>query len=211
MKELMKELFFRFSLETGILGTVKENERLLEIILICIATLACILGFKIYRILFSMLMFVVVTLLICFLMKERTDWGTVATMFAVLGTVCAFFAYRWHKVGGFIICALIAAAMGWIHTGSIWITFIAGLLAGIAMLVFPVIMISLMTSAWGSIILFEARVEIPFMENLSIIIFFIFAVAGFLLQMLINKKQTLFPKKYPKKVQHWMEKRRGFK
>ncbi len=193
--ELVKELFFLFALETGILGVVKENEDFLAIILLIIGVLACFFGFKIYRAIFSVLVFMAVTLISIFLMAGKTDWGTITTTFAVLGTVLAFFAYRWHWLGGFIICALVAIATGWIHTYSLWFSLMLGILVIASMAYVPVIMICLMTSLWGAIIIYEFLINYLIIDNGGFIVSIIIMI-GFILQMLSNKEQSLFEKIY---------------
>lgn len=208
MRALIMELFLRFSLETGILDTVNENIEFLSGVLLLVAVLTCFFGFNIYRVEFSVLVFVAVTLVCCFIMGNRTDWGTVTTVFAVLGTAFAFFAFRWHRLGGFFVCGLIAAAVAWIMTQSIWVTIVAGVLAGILLLLFPVIMLCLMTSLCGTLIIYGFKSDITFLHGMGNQVFVIIMAAGFALQMLINRKQKLFEKKYPKRLEHWMQERR---
>lgn len=208
MRALTTELFLRFSLETGILDTVNENIELLSVVLLFLAVLTCFFGFNVYRAEFSVLVFIGVTLICCFIMRDRTDWGTVTTTFAVLGTAFAFFAFRWHRLGGFVICGVTAAAAVWLITQSIWITAAAGVLAGILLLLFPVIMICLMTSLWGMLVIYGFREDIPLLYGRGRFIFVVIMAAGFVLQMIINRKQILFAKVYPRRLEHWMEKRR---
>ena len=208
MRALTTELFLRFSLETGILDTVNENIELLSGILLFLAVLTCFLGFNVYRAEFSVLVFIGVTLICCFIMRERTDWGTVTTTFAVLGTAFAFFAFRWHRLGGFVICGVTAAAVAWLMTQSIWITVAAGVLAGILLLWFPVIMLCLMTSLWGALVIYGFRGDIPLLYGRGNLAVVIIMAAGFVLQMMINRKQKLFVKVYPRRLEHWMEERR---
>lgn len=208
MRALITELFFDFSLETGILDTVNENIELLSGILLFLAVLTCFFGFNVYRAEFSVLVFIGVTLICCFIMRARTDWGTVTTTFAVLGTAFAFFAFRWHRLGGFIICGVTAAAVVWLMTQSIWITVAAGVLAGILLLLFPVIMLCLMTSLWGMLVIYGFKEDIPLLNGRGNLTFVFIMVTGFVLQMMINRKQKLFVQVYPRCLEHWMEERR---
>lgn len=208
MRALITELFLKFSLETGILDTVNENIEFLSGILLLLAVLTCFFGFNVYRAEFSVLVFIGVTLVCCFIMRERTDWGTVTTTFAVFGTAFAFFAFRWHRLGGFTICGVTAAAVVWLMTQSLWITVAAGVLAGILLLLFPVIMLCLMTSIWGMLVIYGFREDIPLLYGRGKLTFVLIMAAGFVLQMMINRKQKLFVKVYPRRLEHWMEERR---
>lgn len=209
MRELTNELFLRFSLETGILDTVKENIEFLSGVLLILAIITCFFGFYVYRAEFSVLVFIAVTLICCFIMRQRTDWGTITTTFAVLGTALAFFAYRWHRFGGFVICATVAGTAIWIITQSIWIAIIASVLSGIMFLMFPVIMISLMTSLWGMLVIYGFRDNISFLQGCGNLIFLLIMVAGFTLQMIITRKQKIFVKSYPRHLEHWIKGRRN--
>ena len=209
MRALTNELFLRFSLETGILDAVNENIEFLSVILLILAVLTCFFGFNIYRAEFSVLVFIAVTLVCCFVMRERTDWGTVTTAFAVLGTAFAFFAFRWHRLGGFVVAGLIAAAAVWTLSRTLWITVAAGLLAGVLVLMLPVIVICLMTSLWGTMVLYGYRSDLSFLNGNGYVPFFIIVAAGFLVQMLVNRRQKLFAKAYPRRLEHWIQERRG--
>lgn len=208
MRLLTTELFLRFSLETGILDTVNENIEFLSGFLLILAVLTCFFGFSVYRAEFSVLVFIAVVLICCFVMRKRTDWGTVTTTFAVLGTAFAFFAFRWHRLGGFVICGLIASALAWMLTQSIWITAGAGVIAGTIFLFFPVIMLCFMTSLWGMLVIYGFKDYIPFLHGRSNLIFGLIMAAGFVLQMLLNRRQKLFVQIYPRHLEHWIKERR---
>lgn len=205
MKDLIKELFFLFSMETGILGIVKENQEFLGSILLIIGTFACFLGFRIYRLIFSILTFMAIAISSIFFMRNFTDWGTITTTFSVLGTVGAFFSYRWHKLGGIIISVLISAAIGWIYTYSILVSILVGILVMILMLFFPVITIYFMTSLWGTLIIKEFLMMNSTNYRRIILSFIIFST-GFITQLIINKNQELFDKSYSYRLKNWIEK-----
>lgn len=205
MKDLIKELFFLFSMETGILGIVKENQEFLGSILLIIGTFACFLGFRIYRLIFSILTFMAIAISSIFFMRNFTDWGTITTTFSVLGTVGAFFSYRWHKLGGIIISVLISAAIGWIYTYSILVSILVGILVMILMFFFPVITIYFMTSLWGTFIIKEFLMMNSTNYRRIILSFIIFST-GFITQLIINKNQELFDKSYSYRLKNWIEK-----
>jgi len=204
MRELVRELFFLFSVETGILGVVKENEKFIISILMGIAVLICFFGFKIYRGLFSALMFMGSTLVIVFFMRGHSDWGTITTVFAVLGTVLAFFSYRWNVLGGYCISISSGVTIAWVYTHSILITIITGILVAVSMRFLPVITLCFMTTIWGVVVIQEFII----FGDKVILISSIILIVGFSLQLLTNRNQTLFDKPYPDKMKQWMEKKR---
>lgn len=204
MKELVKELFFLFSMETGILGVVKENETFLGYILIALAIVLCFFGFKIYRGVFSVLMFIGSTLIIVFLMRGRSDWGTITTTFAVLGTVIAFFSYRMNLLGGYTISILSGLSIGWIYTHSIWVSILIATLVGVFMKILPVITLCFMTSLWGVIVI----QGFPIIGDRGIWIPFIILILGFSLQIIMSKNQTLFDNPFPNEMKKWIEKKK---
>ena len=195
MIELVRELFFAFSLETGILGVVKENEDFLIVTFLAVAILLCLFGFKVYRAIFSLLTFMATTLLIVFIMRGRTDWGTITTTFAVLGSIFSFFAYREHKLGGYCISILCGATITWVYTQSLAISIIAGIFVGVTMSVFPVITLCFMTALWGAIVIQESSV----FEYMGTMLSLFSLGIGFILQMFISRNQTLFEESYLQK------------
>lgn len=207
MRELVKELFFLFSMETGILGMVKENQEFLAINLLTLGTIALFFGFRIYRVVSSVLVFMAVTIVSIVVMKDITDWGSIVTTFAVLSPVIAFFSYRWYKLDGLIICSLIGMGIGWIYTGSIIVSIVIGVLLAFSMFYFPVITLSFMTSLWGVLIVKDFQLNISLIDDGGTIVSFALVITGFAVQMLMNKNQKIFDKPYPHRVGNWLEKR----
>lgn len=204
MIELARELFFFFSLETGILGVVKENENFLIVTLIVVAVMLFFFGFKIYRAIFSVLIFMTATLVIIFIMKGQTDWGTITTTFEVLGSILAFFAYRWHILGGYCISIFSGITTAWVYTQSMMTSILVGVLVGITMSFLPVITLCLTTTLWGWVVL----QEFSLFEDIGMFLLLIILVIGFGLQVLMNKNQVLFEKPYPEMMIQWIDERR---
>ncbi len=208
MKELISNLFLRFAFETGILDTVNENIVFLGYTLAIIAILTCFFGFYVYRAEFSILVFIGITLLCCFLMKDKTDWGAITTTFAVIGTAMAFFTYRWHRSGSFIVMGLMAGTITWAYLGeNLILSIVIGVLVGVILLGFPVITIAVTTALWGSLLMCEFRTYITAIE-LPAWIFVLCFIIGVALQMWLTRHQKLFNKIYPSRVTYWMEQRR---
>lgn len=56
----------------------------------CIAILSCLLGIKLYRAVFSLILFLLVVITFSLLWKENSNWGYVAAGFSVCGIVLGF-------------------------------------------------------------------------------------------------------------------------
>lgn len=207
MRELIIELFFLFSMETGILGMVKENIVFLEKFLLIIGIFSYFAGFKIYRAIFSIIVFIGVVLTSVFLMKDYTDWGTITTIFSVLGTVFGFLVYRAGKLGGFIICGLMGGTIVWINTYSMVFSIVIGLLVASLMLFFPVIILSFITSLWGAFIIKDFGSSLITINKGEVLVFWIMVILGFGVQIITNTKQELFEEPYPPKLKSWLQKK----
>ncbi len=209
MSELIQELFLKFAFETGILHVVNENIPAIAAALLFVGFLTCFFGFFIYRGEFSVLVFVGITLLCCFIMKGRADWGAITATFSVIGVTSAFFTYRWHRCGGFIVMVLMAGTMAWAYLGASWlVTILAAAAAGALLLAFPIHTIAVVTALWGSLLIGEyselLRIDAIYAHWILLVCF----VIGTAMQLFMSKNQKLFPKIYPDRFTYWLEKRR---
>lgn len=205
MSSICSNLFIDFCKTTGIDKRISGQQPPGQVWLICFCILVCVWGFHLYRVFSSILFFMGITEVLCFCMKGE-PWGTVAVYIAVLGTVIAVLAYRWNRLGGFVVCAALGACMGWVCCPSIVVALLCGIAAGIAQWYFPVITICLITSLWGACFLWD----IVWKEK-NIFCGLLLAgtaVISFLWQLFINRKQTLFRKPYPDWLRYRLEKRR---
>lgn len=201
MIEFVNRFFLSFAWETGILGEIRQYYDFKIVILTLLGVLACFLGFKIYRSLFSIFTFMVTAMgSICF-MKNITDWGTIVTTFSVIGIGLAFFAFRWTYLGAVIINSLIVMGFLSMISNSIIGIVISCVLIAIAIVLFPVISTIILTSAFGGTILGE-------IFNLNKLTIMFLIVAGIIIQKLTNQNQKLFEKEYPDKINDFLEKRR---
>lgn len=201
MIEFVNRFFLSFAWETGILGEIRQYYDFKIVILTLLGVLACFLGFKIYRSLFSIFTFMITAMgSICF-MKNMTDWGAIVTTFSVIGIGLAFFAFRWTYLGAVIINSLIAMGFLSIISNSIIGMIILCVLISIVTVVFPVISTTILTSAFGGIILGE-------LFNLNKLTIMFLVVGGIIIQKFTNQNQKVFEKEYPDKINDFLEKRR---
>ena len=203
MAGIIIELFQRFAFETGISGEIRQYGQIGMMALIMLGAFALVLGFKIYRIYFSLLLFICVTILSSILLSGKANWGEITTFFSVFGTIVALLAYQCYKVGGCVVCGLLSGIFGWIISDSIGIALLFCALVVIATLKFPVITICLVTSLFGSLIICELL-----LTNENPYVISAIWVSGFAVQMLINRRQKIFAKIYPDKVTHWLEQKK---
>lgn len=203
MIELMNRCFTWFTYQTGILGEIRKYQSYSVWLLLILGFAACFLGFRVYRVFFSLFVFGTIAVACCVFMRGRTNWGAVVTCFAVVGTVMAFLAYHWHRLGGCIVCGLIGMGIGWLLVPSFWGILAGGIIAAVFMLQFPVLAICFMTAVWGGGVLSELGI-IPG----GTVLFVLASAAGFAAQMVLNRGQKLFPKVCPDKVRYWIEKRK---
>lgn len=199
----MKEIFLHFVNITGIANQAEPVLSIGGILVIVLGVVACILGFRTYRMFFSALLFII-TAMISFLVLEGESLRSIATCVAVVGVVLAFFGYRWPKIGGFVVCLMIGMCFGWILHPNLILAIIIGVLAALFETLFPVLGISAMTSLWGATLLIE-RLNLE--SALGVIAILLVAAVCTTLQLIVNKNQKLFTKVCPDKIRYRMEQR----
>lgn len=204
MSSLCRNLLMDFFKTIGIDKRISEQQPVEQVWLICFCILVCVGGFHLYRAFSSILFFVGITEALCFCMKDE-PWGSVAVYIAVLGTVIAVLAYRWIRLGGFVVCAAFGACMGWACYPSVVTALLCGIAAGVLQYFFPVIAICLVTSLWGAWLLLDVAWKTNPYYGLLLAGT---AMISLLWQLLINRKQTLFKKPYPDWLRYRLEKRR---
>lgn len=201
MIEFINSIFIGFAWDTGILGSIKEYKDYWIFVLILMGILACFFGFKTYRVFFSLFTFMVLAIVSSYFMKSLTDWGTIVTTFAVVGSIMAFLAYRWTYLGALVINVLITLGLVSMASKSIVVTIAMASLVAIVTFYFPVLSVSIFTSIFGAIIIREALK----LNYIAVILLF---VCGSIIQSLINRNQSIFEKEYPDKLKEFLEKKK---
>ena len=205
MINIIRDLFLIFTYETEIADKINTYQEAGVYLLFLLGVICCFLGFRGYRSIFSIIVFMAFAYVSCILWKDKISWGSVVTLFSVLGTVTAVMSYQWHRLGGFITCGLIGAAVCWLLYPSAWIAVIPAVLLGVFELLFPVIAICFSTSVFGAVLLTEF---IGHGSGSRLLIFFLLAGIGIAVQLKMNTGQTLFAKTCPKEVAYRLEKRK---
>lgn len=208
MIEVINHWFEIFASETGILGDMRRYQGGGIWVLLALGLLTCILGFKIYRALFSTSLFLLIALVSSTTLGGRMDWGAVVTLFSVAGVALAVLGYGWNRLGGVLVCVIAGAIMttAW-SLPLLTITLISAVM-GILVLVFPVITICMTTAVWGSWLFLDALYLLTGRNGSYGVWVVLLTIVGFAIQMLISRKQKLFSKVCPNRLRYWMEKRR---
>jgi hypothetical protein len=118
-------------------------------ILLCI--IISFFGFKLYRVVFSLVMLVLTILVTVLLLEGITEWLYIATTFSILSVVIAFLSYFSKKIAAFVLVGLIVFGYGLsFNIGLVYSILIGVLFGGIAYLL-PFVSVVLSTTILGSI------------------------------------------------------------
>lgn len=208
MTGIINHWFEIFASETGILGEMRRYQGGGVWVLLVLGLLTCLFGFKLYRGLFSISLFLFIALVSSVTLGSRMDWGSVVTLFSVAGVALAALGYGWSRLGGVMICFIAWAMMITVWNTSLWVILPAAAVFGILVLIFPVITISATTALWGGWVFMDALYLMTGNNGRYGVWVVLLAIAGFMLQLFISRKQKLFPKVCPDRLRYWMEKRR---
>ncbi|MBQ4283912.1 MAG: hypothetical protein IJB96_08310 [Lachnospira sp.] len=206
MSELLRELLKIFTDSTGISQDVQAYANVGGAVLIGLGIVLCVFGFRSYRALFSGLCVVTIAYIYCTWLASMMSWREAVTAIAVMGTVVAFFAYRWYRVGGLGVCFALGACLGWLICPSIVVAIICGVIAAVGQWLFPVIVIILTTSAVGGCLLVDTLKLDGFMYLVAVVGVMAVAVV---IQLIINRNQKLFTRTCPEVFNALLEKKRN--
>jgi hypothetical protein len=118
-------------------------------ILLCI--IISFFGFRLYRVIFSLVMLVLTILVTVLLLEGMTEWLYIATTFSIFSVVIAFLSYFSKKIAAFVLVGLIVFGYGLsFNIGVVYSILIGVLLGGIAYLL-PFVSVVLSTTILGSI------------------------------------------------------------
>lgn len=199
----------------GLLALFSANQDIILNALTILAWISCFLGFYIYRGVVSGIVFLGIALVggCC----VGPAWGAQAgaTFGAVLGVSVGFLAFRWYKLGAAGLCAAIAAdrtlmALG---EGSWMLPVALALAAGIFVFLFPLWGICGCTALWGGTTLSAHLAQTcPFLARWGaageILLGATLFLLGLLLQLLLFRRQKLFARIMPRRMEYALSKRK---
>ena len=203
----------------GLLWLVEPYKEEILSFLVVLALFSCLFGFYLYRgmVAFLTLMCVVAT---SFLWIAPT-WGAhiAVTVCAVVGVPVAFIAFRLRKLGAVALCSAISGSLLWLFLGSpetftfalVILIFLGALLAGLVTYFFPLWSIYFFTALWGAVVFAMERGRLwgagPQVNAMTFVLGLVLTIGGFVLQFQLFRKQKVFEKIMPKKLEYWLEKR----
>lgn len=208
--------------ESGLMWLVQGYQKEILFFVAVLALACCLFGFYCYRGVVSGLVFLGVTL--ASNLWIRPQWGAQAavTACAVLGVVVGFLAFRWYRLGGVLLCALIAGSWVWQLTGAsgqpalgTWaLIALAAIAAGAAAFWFPLWSICGFTAVWGAAVFAGEGWRVwsalpgPEEQVWSAVLAAALAAVGLVLQLRLFHRQTLFPRIMPKSMEYRLQRKR---
>lgn len=200
MRELIENSIRWFGLLTGLEDAINQGMPWVIGALSIIALAACFFGIKIYRIIFSGLLFIGTCVLCCLLWKDRYPWLYVAATFSIVGVTLAFIGFRWKKLGAVLVCALEGCLLAYLVGNPLVVIILFGMLDGLFVFWFPVIGLIVFQSVCGSFLFVTLQENILWFPNFQVPFLI---VMGMLLQWFISQRIEIFDEPYPK----WMRRR----
>ncbi|SCK02515.1 Uncharacterised protein [uncultured Eubacterium sp.] len=200
MRELIENSIRWFGLLTGLEDAINQGMPWIIGALSIIALAACFFGIKIYRIIFSGLLFIGTCVLCCLLWKDRYPWLYVAATFSIVGVTLAFIGFRWKKLGAVLVCALEGCLLAYLVGNPLVVIILFGMLDGLFVFWFPVIGLIVFQSVCGSFLFVTLQENILWFPNFQVPFLI---VMGMLLQWFISQRIEIFDEPYPK----WMRRR----
>lgn len=198
MRELIENSIRRFGLLTGLEDAINQGMPWIIGALSIIALAACFFGIKIYRIIFSGLLFIGTCVLCCLLWKDKHPWLYVAATFSIVGVTLAFIGFRWKKLGAVLVCALEGCLLAYLVGNPLVVIILFGMIDGLFVFWFPVIGLIVFQSVCGSFLFVTLQENILWFPNFQIPFFI---VTGMLLQWLLSQRREIFDEPYPQ----WMK------
>ena len=205
---------------TGLAWLVEQYQPLIVQGLAVLALFSCLLGFYCYRAVASGLTFLGVTL--AGFLWVLPLWGkqSAVTFSTVLGVAGAFMMFRCSRLGGVLLCALIGGSWAWQLTGqsqepailTLVIIGAAALAAGLLTFLFPLWSICGFTAVWGAVVFAQEGWHLwsglPQGGEEALLLMAGLSLAGMALQSVLFRRQKLFTKIMPRRLEHRLEQRK---
>lgn len=205
MVDLIRTAFEYFGTKTGVLGELRQYRQLWMALLVVWGIAFCFFGVKSYRMVFSLVTFMAITLLICLLMRNVPNWGAVVTTFAIVGFVLAFMAFGWIYVGACVVAGLIAGMTAAMFGAGIAASVIIGALALTITWFFPLPGTIVATVWFGAVVLNESGVVSWLGTSASLAIL---CVCGLFFQGFLSGRTAEFERKYPEFIRKKVEEKK---
>lgn len=112
MATVFDRVWTYLSLETNIWDRFSFLIQYRTIIFSLIFGAALLVGYLVYQMYFSITFFYLFVTLTTILLRPYIAWNYVVAIFSVAGVIFTFLSYRWTRVGGLVLCAVIGAMCG---------------------------------------------------------------------------------------------------
>ena len=151
--------------------------------------LALAVGFYIYRLYFCATFFYLYVTLCTLVLPRFISWPRVVAFFSVSGVMLTFLIYKSARFGGAVICGVIAGMIGYMIMGIL------------LFLYFPVHTVCLLMAMFGGLGLSSLY---GYPDYMGAAVGAVFTI----IQLLLTRKQTLFEKRYPARVQYMIDQKK---
>lgn len=219
MEQALYQLIARVAAEYGLQSLLLANATYVLRALLILALFMCPFGFYCYRAVVSGVTFLAVALLGAVWVRPHT-WELAAVTFsAVIGVVMAFLAFRFYRPGAMALCAAIAASFvlpliwqgGALSLGTVIILILLCLAVAVLTAMFPLWSVCAFTSSWGAVSFVAYSAELwpnAFNGLGAAMLGIVLGVGGCALQLVLFRKQKLFARIMPQRVEYALERRK---
>ncbi|MBU3161104.1 DUF4203 domain-containing protein [Clostridium frigoris] len=188
---VLQQINFMVEDPAGISGFASECIRIIAVVTFLFTSLQCFLGYKLFKIWVTVCGFFTFGILGGLISNTISNNAGIivfiGTLSALLG---AFIAFKFYKVGAFILCGFMGFLLGYVLTQTVILGIIMALILGVLSVFFvkPVTIIS--TSLSGGLIAGISLARVLGINSLaiSISISILFVIFGMLVQFATNKK-----------------------
>ncbi len=187
--------FFEY---TSILDKFAYLENYSGVILTVIFASAIVLGFFVYRLYFSVIIFYVLTTVFIWLLSPVTSWQNTAACIAVVAVIISLLSFRWTHFAAILTCLVMGGLFGWLVYPAVVAAVVGGLVCGALSVFFPLYSICVFLPIFGALGIYEIY-SLPIWAVILVIL------AGIAIQLLVSRKQALFARNYPAKIDYWLD------
>lgn len=202
MVNTIKEIFTYFFTNLYIFDKLTVYSKYLPVIFITLGVLLAFLGLKIYKVLFSLIIFMTCALLFNFLLKGFVVWPSIVTAFVIVGSGLGFLGLKFNKLGVVVVSGLLA----YLLFDGVFNTFIVSIIITLITLItayyFPLITVIFITSLSGSVLIYESL-------NLNYLLLGVIFTSSIIFQAIISRGQKDFVKKPKNRKNILLKKWRG--
>jgi len=174
---------------------------MVSIVFMLAALLLCFIGVKFFKSMSAVMMFIMVAIILIFIMKKASI-GEVVTAFTLIGVLCAAITYRWYRLSAFIVAVYIGYSFAAPIFDAMWINIAIGVLLGIAVNIYPIIVLMVITSVWGGLYFtIEGLSLLGFNLPLYLVMIIcgVIIISGVVVQYMISKELLDLPIKERRK------------